>query len=413
MKKRRKPLVIDLFAGCGGLTEGFKNAGFKVVAAVEYDKNAAKTYRVNHPEVALLEDDITNPDIVAHLERLTGGNNVDVVIGGPPCQSFSLIGRAKDPYGMENDPRNRLVNRYAEIVEHLNPKFLVMENVPGILNARYGSIYKNLMNRLKRLGYIVHSDKLNAAHYGVPQLRNRIIFIGNRLDIGAGCSEDELKILFYPEKTHWAPYYWHSIELAEPKTGEKHLKRFLTLRDAVHDLPEVEAGSGDSPCRYNSDRVCSEYQELMRIDAPKGWIYNHVARYNNPNDLKRYGTLKPGQIARDLPKRLRIYRDDIFDDKFKRQSWDRPSTTIVAHMHKDGNMFIHPGQVRSLTAREAARIQSFSDGYIFDGPTNNWYKQIGNAVPPLMAQAIASHIKKLLNETVDYGVEQQRSLVYS
>lgn len=411
MDKRRKPLVIDLFAGCGGLTEGFKNAGFKVVAAVEFDKNAAKTYRYNHPDIELIEDDITNSDIIPRLQGLIGKDEVDVVVGGPPCQSFSLIGRAKDPFGMEKDPRNKLVNRYAEIVEHLNPKFLVMENVPGILNARYGRVYTNLVNRLKRLGYIVHSEKLNAANYGVPQLRNRIIFVGNRLGIGEGYAEDELKKLLYPEKTHWAPYFWYSIEKASPKDDELHLQKFLTLKDAIFDLPRVAPDSGDNPSRYNSANVCSEYQTLMREGASKGWVYNHIARYNNPNDLERYRTLKPGQVSRDLPKRLRVYRDDIFDDKFKRQSWDRPSTTIVAHMHKDGNMFIHPKQVRSLTPREAARLQSFPDRYIFQGPTNDWYKQIGNAVPPLMAEAIATHIKSLLGYNKQTSPRREIALV--
>lgn len=390
----RKPIVIDLFAGCGGLTEGFKNAGFEVVAAVEMDKHAAATYRLNHPEVFLLEEDINNKDIVDRIHEHLDGREVDVIIGGPPCQSFSIIGRAKDPGNMESDPRNKLVSRYVKLIDEFKPKFLMMENVPGILSAKYGQIYVALMKKLKSHGYIVHSEKLNAAHYGVPQLRNRVIFIGNRIGIGEGCSKEDLPELLFPKKTHWAPYYWHSIESAQPKPHEAHLKRFLTLQDAISDLPVIESADGDNPYPYHhKSYMLTAYQKLMRKGAKRTIIYNHISRYNNPKDLVRYATLQPGQVAKDLPKRLRIYREDIFDDKFKRQSWNRPCTTIVAHMHKDGNMFIHPEQVRSLTAREAARIQSFSDRYIFEGPRNSWYKQIGNAVPPLMAEAIAKHIR--------------------
>lgn len=396
MYKSGRPIAIDLFAGCGGLTEGFVSAGFNVIAAVEIDKYAAATYKTNHPDTVLLEMDITEDEVIEELDAIIRGREVDVIIGGPPCQSFSLIGRAKDPKGMEKDPRNKLVDRYVQIIDYIQPKFLVMENVPGILNAKFGSVYKKLMKSLEKKGYIVHSEKLNAAHYGVPQLRNRIIFIGNRVGIGEGLNGPDLKEVLFPKPTHWAPYYWHSAEFSEPKPGERRLKRFLTLWDAISDIPPVEPGSGQNPCLYVKASKLTVYQKKMRKGAPRKLLYNHIARYNNPQDLKRYRTLKPGQIARDLPKKLQIYRDDIFDDKFKRQSWDRPSTTIVAHMHKDGNMFIHPEQVRSLTPREAARIQSFPDRYIFEGPTNNWYKQIGNAVPPLMAEAIATHIMQYL-----------------
>lgn len=396
MQLVKKPIVIDLFAGCGGLTEGFANAGFDVIAAVENDKYAAATYRTNHPDTVLLEMDIRDGEVIEELDAVIRGREVDVIIGGPPCQSFSIIGRAKDPENMEKDPRNKLVDRYAEIVDYVQPKFLMMENVPGILNAKFGKVYDRLRSKLRRMGYIVHSEKLNAAHYGVPQLRNRIIFIGNRIGIGEGEREEILSEILFPKATHWAPYYWYSIEQSEPAPHEKRLKRYLTVRDAIADLPPVDAGSGINPCPYAKPADLTPYQKLMRKGAPRKIVYNHIARFNNKNDLKRYAALKPGQIAKDLPKKLQIYRDDIFEDKFKRQSWERPSTTIVAHMHKDGNMFIHPEQVRSLTPREAARIQSFPDRYRFEGPTNNWYKQIGNAVPPLMAEAIATHLMGLL-----------------
>lgn len=398
---QKKYTFIDLFAGCGGLSEGFYRQGFEALAHVEINHWACETLRArmkyygyNNVEKEVIEHDITAEDIIDKLNVAVNGRIVDVIIGGPPCQAYSTAGRVRDGKKMATDARNYLFESYVRILEYYKPKFFVFENVTGLLNAQVeGSpIFPRVINALGK-EYKVISDPAilvhNTADYGVPQLRKRVIIMGVRKDV-----KKDVELLYQDViKTHWNPDVPD-----EERVGRK---RFVDVKQALGDLPPVEPGQDASTEKYNYP---CDNEFLKRIGKPGVHpLYDHVARRHNDLDRERFQVMihnhwSFGQLRREMPQYEHEHAR-VFDNSYVVQWWDLPSKTILAHIHKDGFQFIHPDETqrRTFTVREAARIQSFPDDFEFKGSRGEKYKQIGNAVPPLFAEALAESIKKNLD----------------
>ncbi|MDI1256700.1 MAG: DNA cytosine methyltransferase [Flavobacterium sp.] len=395
-----KYTFIDLFAGCGGLSEGFYRQGFKSLTHVEIDSHACKTlktrmlhYGYSEKEASVIETDITSDIIIERINQEIKNKHVDLIIGGPPCQSFSTLGRAKDENGMANDPRNFLFESYVKILNHFEPKVFVFENVTGLLSAKLnGELIINKI--LKELGkkYNLLKDPndmvLNSCDYGVPQIRKRIILIGTRKDLNIKPSTIYDGII----KTHYNP--------ENESENKSALKKYVTVKDAIADLPSLKPGDGDALVKH---KIKEPNEFLLKIRDNKDlFLRDHVSRTHNEQDRIRYMTMSKNKwtFSDLLEKRpdLNHIKQRVFNNSYVVQWWDQPSKTIIAHLYKDGNQFIHPDykQERTITPREAARLQSFPDDFVFEGPRTQQYKQIGNAVPPLMAEAIAKSIKENL-----------------
>jgi DNA (cytosine-5)-methyltransferase 1 len=393
---------IDLFAGCGGLTEGFYRQGFKALTHVEFDHYACESLRsrmrhYGYPEdkISVLEKDLTDNDILNSIENEIKNENVDILIGGPPCQAYSSLGRAKDDKGMKDDPRNFLFESYEKILTHFKPKVFVFENVTGLLTAKLGK-QKTIDIILKELGkeynLLTNPNEmvLNSCEYGVPQVRKRIILIGVRKDIKIKPKEIYSSIV----KTHFTP--------ESSKQERENKKRFVTVKDAIYDLPQIKPGEGKVILEH---KVKKWNDFLLKVRSEKNLeLLDHVARTHNEKDRARYREMSKNKwtFKELLEKKpiLNHIKQRVFDNSYVVQFWDKPSRTIIAHLYKDGNQFIHPDfkQERTLTPREAARLQSFPDNFVFEGSKTQQFKQIGNAVPPLMAEAIAIAIKNNLNK---------------
>lgn len=396
---------IDLFAGCGGLSEGFYRQGFNAVAHVEWDHYACETLRERmryygyaNPEKEVIEADITSKDILEKIDCAVKGRPVDIIIGGPPCQAYSTAGRVRDRVGMEKDQRNFLFESYVRVLEHYTPKIFVFENVIGLLSAKVKGrlIFPQILDLLGKL-YDVPSDPniilLNAANYGVPQTRKRIILIGIRKDLNYCKIETIYKQI---KKTHYDP------DMKEPERGT--LERFVDVRGAIGDLPPVSPGQDASTEKYCYP---CDSRFLKAIGKPGVHpLMDHICRKHNKTDIERFQVMIKnhwtfGEMRKHRPD-LEHDRPRVFDNSYVVQWWNQPSKTILAHIHKDGFQYIHPdyNQARTFTVREAARIQSFPDDFVFKGSRGDKFKQIGNAVPCLLAEAIAKAIKETLIQDV-------------
>jgi len=398
----KKFTFIDLFAGCGGLSEGFYAKNFDALAHVEIDRYACETlrdrmayYGYSKAQInsSVLEADITNSDTHQKLEKIIGFKSLDLIIGGPPCQSFSSLGRAKDAKGMKDDPRNFLFEAYEEILDKYLPKFFVFENVTGLLTAtikgkktidlilqRLGKNYKLLENP--------SSMVLDACDYGVPQIRKRVFLLGVRKDLSVDVSEIYKDII----QTHNNP--------SKPFSQEK--LHYVTVKDAIGDLPKLLPGQGQQAVKFISNNSNSFLKKIR--DPGQKYLYDHVCRTHNPIDRERYKEMSKNRWTfKELlqnRKDLQHPKQRVFGNSYVVQFWDKPARTIISHLYKDGNQFIHPdpSQERTLTAREAARLQSFPDNFMFAGSRTQQYKQIGNAVPPLMSEKIAESIRNVLEK---------------
>jgi DNA (cytosine-5)-methyltransferase 1 len=405
MQESKPYTFIDLFAGCGGLSEGFLKHGFKSLAHLEYDESACaslrtrlKYYGYPNDELNVLEKDITDSDVIEEIGSLCNESATDILIGGPPCQSFSSLGRAKDENGMQNDPRNFLFESYEKILNHFKPKIFVFENVTGLLTAKLGKA-KTVHIILKKLGknYKLLRDPqdmvLNSCDYGVPQVRKRVILIGVRKDIEIDPKEIYHGII----KTHYNP-----DSSAEQR---KNKKKYASVKDAIYDLPSIKPGEGEKKVKHTIVKW-NNYLTHVRAKNDNS-LLDHVSRTHNEKDRKRYSEMAKNQwtFKELLEKKpaLNHIKQRVFNNSYVVQFWDKPARTIIAHLYKDGNQFIHPdaNQERTITPREAARLQSFPDDFVFEGSRTQQYKQIGNAVPPLMALAIAKSIKKVLENLDD------------
>ena len=398
----KKPYTfIDLFAGCGGLSEGFYKLGYKALAHVEIDKYCCETlrdrmryygYSIEEVEKSVIHQDITSDDVISRLHNAVGDNSVDLIIGGPPCQAYSSAGRARDFNGMKNDPRNFLFEHYVKILNEFLPKFFVFENVTGILTANVNNelIINKVFAELGKNYKLADTSQLefNTAEYGVPQTRRRIIIMGIRKDLPITPKElyDSIK------KTHYLP---------EQRPKSSKLKKFVSVRDAIGDLPAIPQGNKQKTMPF-SYSVENDFISWVKSDGNK--LYDHVCRTQNATDTERYQEMARNhwtfeELLLNRPD-LQHEKQRVFGNSYVVQSWDNPARTIIAHLCKDGNQFIHPDyeQGRSISVREAARLQSFPDDFRFFGAMTQQFKQIGNAVPPLFAYHIAKSLKKQLSK---------------
>ena len=407
----KKYNFIDLFAGAGGLSEGFIRAGFNPIAHVEMNPDACNTLktrtafhylkekgRVNeyyeylkgeitrdelwskipqHLISSVINKEIspeTLPQIFNIIDQELQEKDVDIVIGGPPCQAYSVAGRARK--NMDDDPRNHLYKHYVEFLKRYKPKMFVFENVPGILSASNGKYLEKIFSAVKEQGYELEKNVLNAKDFNVLQDRKRVIIIGWRKD----------------------------LKLQYPKFDSKEVQ-YEVLKHLFSDLPKLKSGQGE----WNATKYIKKtnsYLESTGIRNGIDFTTQHIARYNNENDLEIYRIAVEKWINEnkrlnysELPERLiRHNNTKTFTNRFQVVNHKGVSHTVVAHICADGHYYIHPdiNQNRSITVREAARIQSFPDDYFFESSRTAAFKQIGNAVPVLMAEGIAKKIKRLL-----------------
>lgn len=391
-KESKKPSFVDFFAGAGGLSCGFIQAGYKVVFANDFEDVCVRTYRYNHPELPankVLKGDIRN--IVDKLEEYVT-TPIDIVVGGPPCQGFSSANQQR----IIDDPRNELYKYFIKAVKSILPKFVIMENVKGMLSVANQVVEDYQDIDIKRDGihysYIVAYKLLNSANFSVAQNRERLIYIAIRTDIAA-------KKNIKPEDIFQ--------EIQNNNIGG----RIFTLKDALEFIKPLDApriknmNEVDDPKTgkkidvndFNGNE--NEYLRLINGGRKISYLYNHKARFVNDINYKIYKTLNQGDDASDskiadiMPYTNRLH---CFKDKYYKLKADRPSRTITAHLRMDCHSHIHPFQTRAITPREAARCQSFPDDYLFLGAYLKTYMQIGNAVPCIMAKGIATVIKKYL-----------------
>lgn len=422
------PTAIDLFSGAGGLTVGLKQAGFEVLWAIDNKDHCGRTYRENHPEVEFELGDISEvdpPDLVP------GDGSLDLIAGGPPCPTFSVVGRSKlnslEDSHVLTDDRHYLFEDFIRYVEHYQPKAVLMENVVGMESTTTES-GENVVERIKRelrsAGYRVDVRKVDAANYGVPQRRERLFFIGNRIGRNNPVLEDwathrkplneneqELKPASITESQTTLGRF--DVDVERP-IGSFRLNRdsrepWVTVADAILDLPPVSPDGTTPPKKATEYEIppASEYQQWIRnIPADADWedmeLHDHECRGHNLYDLTLYKLLGEGVgwSTKDLGDEFSPYRSDVFEDQYTKQNPRKPASTVTAHMEKDGHMSIHPREARSFTVREAARLQSFKDTYAFPVSRSKAFEQVGNAVPPLLAEALATAIlEDVLKET--------------
>jgi DNA (cytosine-5)-methyltransferase 1 len=380
---------IDLFAGAGGFSLGFEMAGIKLLLALEKDDWAVETLRVNHSNSKVLHADITQLRAIRKLVKV----KPDIIIGGPPCQGFSIASPCNDP----NDPRNSLFIYFSKWVNIFKPEVFVMENVTGILSRKNASgekISKIIKETFEKSGYHVDIWILQAAQYGVPQNRKRVFFVGNL----RGISIPE------PPTTHFCP----GVNGHNPN-----LKPMITVGEAILDLPPINAGEGAEVLEYDSEPK-SEYQMWARSGSQ--YVYNHTAMAHTKRLVERFILVQQGSRLEDVPKKLKVRKrngngnlsKNKFNSNYRHLKSENIANTIPASFYSS---FIHPSIPRNITSREAARLQSFPDSYIFKGKRTliskklllkqgktyfdrlSQYNQIGNAVPPLLSKAIGLHIK--------------------
>lgn len=389
-----EPIVLDLFCGAGGLSLGFEMAGYQIGFGVEKEALPFQTHCLNFSGQCY-QDDIRNIVDPKAFVKGHGLKKVDVVIGGPPCQGFSRVGRGKirslkQDSTYIHDPRNQFYKEFVRFVEAIRPSHFVMENVPDLQYYLDGDepLLQKALRCFENLDYIVDWRVLEAHHYGVPQTRKRLFIVG---------VPTEQQEVPWPEKTHQS--------------------RPVTVWQAISDLPVVPHGHRQDEMPYEPRRGLSKYQRLMR-QGSNGVLYNHQTRWHNEQDLKAFAWLQEGGKYANLPDRYKRYRDDIFKDKYWKLYRKRPSWTIEAHIGKDSYRHIYPSQdegvhpPRTISVREAARLQSFPDRFRFCGPFTRQFMQVGNAVPPLLAKAVAEAIQPgVLDAVVASGRTVQKTSV--
>ncbi|MEW6595307.1 MAG: DNA cytosine methyltransferase [Thermodesulfobacteriota bacterium] len=476
------PRILDLFAGCGGLSLGFQAAGFEIAAAVEFDEQAAKSHGTNFhggeaKHIRARDITLTKPaDLAADLSLGKIASAFDVIVGGPPCQAFARVGRSKlrevadHPEAFRHDPRARLYIDYLNYVEACAPLAVVMENVPDMLNHGGHNIAREVCDVLSSRGYVCGYTLLNAAFYGVPQMRERMFLVAIREEL-----VDEIR---FPDPTHWIelPTGYEgsrSVALKLLTRSDAHgpdayyrpapeakgdLLPAITSQQALQDLPAIDAqsllASGklkrgarrfDQPVKWYGQKRLTDYGRLMR-EWPgfegKPEIFDHVIRYL-PRDYKLFSKLEAGnqypeafrmaetifkEVLDDLEARegkrprkgsktwelLRAqivppYDPGKFPNKWRKMEADQPSRTLLAHLGKDGYSHIHydSAQARTISVREAARLQSFPDGFVFCGTMNPAFRQIGNAVPPLLAKAVAAAVMEQMRAGLQAELSRQ------
>jgi len=382
--------TIDLFCGAGGITEGFRQAGYVSLYGNDAMPEAIETFKYNHPEAIADGRSIEETDPAEIRKRLgLEVGELDVLVGGPPCQGFSI----NAPERFLNDPRNKLFTYYERYLEEFRPKAFVFENVPGLLSLGDGKVFRQIVRIFGGLGYKVTAKILFAAHYGVPQERWRLILLGSRFGEIA-----------HPEPSHYAVgranFRGGSTMTFQLNETDRHrLKSPVTVGEAIGDLPRLAMGEGSEIAGYTNDAHCS-YAESVR--NPAGVTFNHYAAKLSKQNAERMKHVKPGGSWRDiphelLPKGMQRARKSDHTKRYGRLRNDGLSGTVLTKCDPHWGTVFLPDQDRTLSVREAARFQSFPDTYKFLGSRVSQYVQVGNAVPVLMAKAIALTIRDHLD----------------
>lgn len=387
MKNDNKPLAIDLFCGCGGISAGLERAGFSIVAGVDIEPNYISTFTHNFPEAESLKLDIseTAPEDFMRSLNLRAGE-LDLLAGGPPCQGFSKNVPRKNRY--LEDPKNRLVKSFLDYCETLKPRFVLLENVAEMKNGFDQAYSDEILDRLREEGYAVSHAVLNAADYGIPQRRRRAFFLGCRE--GAAPS--------FPKPTH--------VQHGKG-SGLFPMPEQVTVWDAIGDLPSVKHGEGAETMTYAS-RPFSDFQESVRNGHKT--VTNHVARFLQPTQYERLAALEPGQGLKDLPEHLKTKGG--YSGAYGRLTKDMIAPTITRWVfHPGSGRWGHPIDIRLLTIREVARIQGFPDSFDFVGSYVQRAGQLGNAVPPLLAEQIAESLLSQVGERKPASRSMKRSTV--
>lgn len=380
-------LAADLFSGAGGLSLGLKSAGIDVVLGVDHYKEAVETHAHHFPGLSV-DWDLAQAAVVEQVAGLMVESGIEVLCGGPPCQPFSKAGRSKirhrvrsgerDPY----DQRRDLWRSFIEVVQLAKPRAVIMENVPDMALDREMFIFRSVVHELESAGYAVYSRIMDSSLYGVPQFRQRLIIVA----LADGLS-----------------FQW-------PQPVE----RQVTLWNAIGDLPEVEGGwrpEGGARGYIDYGKPTTSFQRQMRDGvrpSDRKKLFDHITRPVREDDARAFALMDAKTKYSDLPEDLKRYRDDIFDDKYKRLDEESLSRTITAHIAKDGYWYIHPRQPRTLTVREAARIQTFPDWYRFAGGPTAAFKQIGNAVPPSLGYHLATAVRDALANAAPAGMSSSK-----
>lgn len=400
-----KKQFIDLFCGAGGFSHGLEMAGFECIGGIELNETIARTHQLNHKKSQTISGDIRNipPEEYA---KIIGREHVDVIIGGPPCPTFSTIGDAKirsvTGKPTSEDPRNQLFLEYLKYVDYFRPEIFVIENVPNFITKYKGKIFNTAVEIIENIGKDEDGDGegiyevekpvqvVNSVYYGVPQTRRRMMLVAHKK---RGVSFE------YPKPTH---YY------DQEDDESKKLAPCTTVRDAIGDLPTITDNWRISEMPYSKNENLTEFQKIMRASGNGKTLKNNICRMSNDRAKRVFPHMAQGSKYMDLPKEIRQilpFREDIFKDRLKRLVMDEPSWTVIAHIGMDGYMYIHPTENRTLSVREAARIQSFPDDFEFVGNQQDTYIQVGNAVPPLLGKAIGEsvlvYLKKVENEQAD------------
>ena len=385
---------IDLFSGCGGMTLGFGWAGFNSVLASDIDENCEKTFATNFPDIPFLCGDLSE-FTKNEFDQIISNKDIDVIIGGPPCQGFSLANKKRNK--VSEDPRNKLFYEFVKTINWYNPKSFVMENVKGLLSMESGQVIIQIQNEFEnagKVGYEVRTKVLKASNYGVPQSRERVIIIGIRKDLN--------KIPEFPSKKY---------------------EKEVTVEEAICDLPLINAGQGEEKMVY-ATKPTNNYQKFMRKNSKK--VFNHIAMRHTQRLIERFKAIQPGKNLLDVWEThgavQRGNPNEKSNIKFSQNNLrlipNKPAPTIAASFQSN---FIHPFLDRNFTAREGARLQSFPDDFIFEGMRTkmSWekglsqYQQIGNAVPPLMAFEIASILKRVLEQgNHEAPIEENQFLIF-
>lgn len=388
--------LIDLFSGAGGLSEGLKEAGFNSLFANEIVPIYAKTYQRNHIGTKVLTSDIRTidaNDILSDLGLQKG--QLDLMAGGPPCQGFSI----NAPVRSSEDKRNHLFREYLRFVDVFAPKVILIENVPGLVSFEHGGTLHAIIESLADLGYGADVHILGAAFYGVPQMRWRTIIIGVR--------GKEVPQEIFPTPLFHAPIRpnftstFDGKQIVKFPTSESRAN-FTTVEEAIGDLPPLKNGEKDASIKEYSCPPMSEYQKLMRVGSTG--VYNHEAPKLSAMNMKRLSYIKPGGNWTDipddlLPKGMQRARKSDHTMRYGRVRPDGLASTILTKCDPHWGAYFHYSQERSFTVREAARIQSFPDHFIFCGNTAEQFAQVGNAVPPLLAKSIGLSIINILKKS--------------
>lgn len=382
--------MIDLFAGAGGLSCGLEQAGFKPVLANELVEQYAHTYQINHPETKVVVGDVRQVDEKKLHELVKEYKEIDLIAGGPPCQGFSV----NAPIRSLDDPRNHLFKEYLRIVNEIRPKAVIIENVPGIISLGKGTIVEQIYEILNGMGYKVDHKILFAGHYGVPQMRFRTVFIAIR---------DRREAIVFPEPEYYATAvanFGGSKTLCYNLTpmDELVLKSRTTVWDAIGDLPEIVGGAGDGVYEYPQSPE-TEYQRYVRKNSKK--ITSHFCAKLSAINIERLKYIPQGGSWRDipfelLPEGLKRARRSDHTKRYGRLNPNDLCSTIMTKCDPHWGSFFHPTQARVLSVREAARIQSFPDEYVFTGNMTQQYEQVGNAVPPLLGKAVGEAILEMI-----------------